>query len=231
MNGRNEDGDSGDARCVGGAGDADGVGGAGGTGSAGGVDDRRNTPGNGVSGRAAQPVERVWDLPVRLLHWTLVVTVALSWYTSGLMGPAHEWLGYGVVATVLARCLWSRFGNRHARFGSFMASVPRTVAYLAAVLKGRAPRYLGHNPLGAWMVAALLSCLALLCLSGFLATTDLLWGYSWLVRLHEWLAWFLVALIGLHVAGMLWTSFAHRENLVRAMITGDKPAAGPEDID
>lgn len=167
---------------------------------------------------------RVWDLPVRLLHWLLVVSIAGAWYTSGRIGAVHEYVGYAAAAIVAARLAWGFLGNAYARFSQFVRPAAPTLGYLRGVLKGAAPRYLGHNPLGGWMVIALLACVALVALTGWAATTDLLWGYAWPVLLHTVFAWTLVGLIALHVAGVVFTSWQHRENLVAAMITGDKDA-------
>lgn len=169
---------------------------------------------------------RIWDLPVRLLHWMLVASIAAAWFTSDQTGPLHEYIGYAAVGVVAARLLWGFVGNRYARFSGFVVGARPTLAYARQVIQGRAPRHLGHNPLGGAMVVALLSCVALVAFSGWLMTTDLLWGYAWPVLIHETLAWTLVALIAAHVGGVLFTSWHQRENLVGAMVTGDKR---PED--
>ena len=166
---------------------------------------------------------------MRLLHWLLVASIGAAWLTSSSLGAAHERLGYGAGAIVLARLAWGFCGSRHARFAQFVRPVALTLHYLRAVVGGRAARHLGHNPLGGWMVVALLICVAVLVVSGWSTTTDLLWGYAWPVQLHVACAWLLVALIALHVCGVLLTSWQHRENLVAAMITGDKAAPGDGD--
>ncbi|WLI89942.1 cytochrome b/b6 domain-containing protein [Massilia sp. R2A-15] len=165
---------------------------------------------------------RVWDAPVRVLHWMLVLSIAGAWFTSGEIGALHEYVGYAAAAIVAARLAWGFVGNAYARFSQFVRPAAPTIGYLRGVLRGAAPRYLGHNPLGGWMVVALLACVGLVALSGSAATTDLLWGYAWPVRVHKALAWTLVGLIALHVGGVVFTSWQHRENLVAAMITGDK---------
>ena len=172
---------------------------------------------------------RVWDRAVRLLHGSLIALVAAAWFTRDLRGPWHEWLGYGVAAVVAVRIAWGFLGGRHARFADFLRGPAATSTYARAVLAGRAPRYLGHNPLGGWMVLALLGTLAALCLSGWLFTTDWLWGYAWLANTHAALAYLLLGLVALHVAGVLVTSRHQRENLVRAMVDGRKRAPAPVD--
>ncbi len=169
---------------------------------------------------------KVWDAPVRILHWALVCCVGAAWWTGSAIGPLHDYLGYGVAAIVLTRLAWGFAGSPYARFGQFVLPLAASWAYLRQAARGRAPRHLGHNPLGGWMVVALLSCLGLLVLSGWGLTTDLLWGYSWPVLVHLVLAWLLVALVVLHIAGVFFTSWQHRENLVGAMITGLKDERG-----
>lgn len=159
---------------------------------------------------------------MRLLHWLLVLSIAGAWFTSSRIGPLHEWLGYGAAAVVAARLLWGRCGNAYARFGQFVRPPRATLAYLRQIAGGSAQRYLGHNPAGGAMVLALLASVALVALSGWATTTDLLWGYGWPVRLHAALAWLLVVLIVAHIAGVLLASWQHRENLVKAMFTGEK---------
>lgn len=172
----------------------------------------------------------VWDLPVRLLHWLLVATITASWISSHRTGSAHEYIGYGAGMIILLRLLWGFTGNRYARFRQFVHPAPQTLQYLREVVQGHAARYLGHNPLGGWMVVALLSCVGLLVVSGWLTTTDLLWGYAWPVLLHTSIAWTLIGLIALHISGVLFTSWQHHENLIAAMLTGKKTPAGDDDI-
>jgi len=173
----------------------------------------------------------VWDLPVRLIHWAQVAAIATAWITSGVTGVAHEYVGYGAGALVLMRLLWGGIGNCYARFGQFIKPVPATLAYLRLVTQSRAPRYIGHNPLGGWMMLALLTSVSLLVLTGWAMGTDLLWGYEWPVRVHVTIAWIMVVLIALHVLGAIYTGWQHRENLVKAMISGEKAEALPGDID
>lgn len=168
---------------------------------------------------------------MRLLHWCLVASIVAAWVSSERIDGAHEVIGYASAAIVAARLLWGFAGNRYARFSHFVRGPGPTVQYLRAVAQGRAVRHLGHNPLGAAMVLALLSCVGLLAVSGWALGTDLLWGYAWPVRLHVAIAWTLVGLVVLHVSGVLLTSLQHRENLILAMITGKKkpPVNGDQD--
>jgi cytochrome b len=178
--------------------------------------------------RNKQPV---WDIAVRCLHWLLVASVAAAWITSSRPGAAHEYVGYCAAATLALRLVWGFAGGRYARFAQFVRPPAQTLKYLREVIKARAPRHIGHNPLGGWMVLALLACLVFVTATGWIATTDAFWGYAWPVRIHVAIAWLLVALIVLHVTGVVLASLQHRENLVGAMITGEKDRAGPGDVD
>jgi cytochrome b len=173
---------------------------------------------------------KVWDGPVRLLHWALVLAVASAWWTGGDADSWHEALGYAAATIVGLRLAWGFAGSHYARFAQFVRAFSATWAYAHSVRAGRARRYLGHNPLGGWMALALLACVAGLCFSGFLYTTDWLWGYGWLYWTHVVLGWLLAALVALHLAGVAFTGWQHRENLVRAMLTGRKRVPGPHDI-
>jgi cytochrome b len=115
------------------------------------------------------------------------------------------------------------YGRRSARLSRCLRFPKQIAPYFNRLLKGRERRFLGHNPLGSGMVIALLSCVSVVCFTGWLFTTDRFWGYGWLSSLHYLLAWLLVILIVAHIAGALFTGLRHRENLVIAMITGNKP--------
>ena len=105
------------------------------------------------------------------------------------------------------------------------------LAYARKVAIGREPRYIGHNPLGGWMVLLLLFVVGALGVTGWLYTTDFFWGMAWLDTLHASLAWLLLLLVTAHVSGVALTSFRHRENLILAMFSGHKPRPKPGDID
>ena len=173
---------------------------------------------------------RVWDPYVRVLHWLLAIAVLLAWLTREGWGLWHDWLGYAALALAAARLPWGWFGPKHARFADFLYAPGHTLAYARSFLTPAAPRYLGHNPLGGWMIVALLAGVAATSVTGWLYTTDTYWGIEWVATLHEWCANVLLALAILHVAGVAAASLRHRENLVAAMIHGRKRAPGPDDI-
>ncbi|MEZ5933464.1 MAG: cytochrome b/b6 domain-containing protein [Alphaproteobacteria bacterium] len=166
---------------------------------------------------------RVWDPLVRLFHWSLVG----AFFTSFLIVDSariHERAGYVVLGLLAFRVIWGMVGSRHARFSDFVKPPMRVLGYLLDILRGHAARYLGHNPAGGAMILALIAGAALTAGSGWLSTTDALWGVAWVEELHEAAAYGTVALVGLHVLGVIAASLSHRENLVLAMVTGKKRA-------
>lgn len=121
-------------------------------------------------------------------------------------------------------------GPWQERFDGFVRPPRAVLAYLRAVLAQREQRHLNHNPLGGWMVLVLLACALLAGASGALYDTDLLWGDPALYRVHQWSGWAFAGLVPLHLAGVLFTSWRQRENLIGAMVTGRKRAPGPDDV-
>lgn len=171
----------------------------------------------------------VWDPLVRILHWTLAASVLIGYATGDDGGKWHERIGYVALAAASLRIAWGFVGAGYARFAQFVPARSGLAAYVRALLKGREPRYVGHNPLGgAWIV---------LMLALVVATGATGWGLSvlgedeaeWLEDLHEGAAGALLAAAAVHVAGVVWESLRHGENLARAMLTGRKRAPEPGD--
>ena len=178
----------------------------------------------------AAPAVKVWDRPVRLLHWALVLSVAFGWITTFVWFGAHQPVGWVALGVVVLRLLWGCVGSRHARFAQFVRGPRATIAYLSGLVARREPRHVGHNPLGAWMIVALLLSVAAVCVSGWLYTTDTLWGDASVEAWHRGLAWALLGLIALHLAGVIFTSLRQRENLAAAMFSGAKRAPREDDV-
>ena len=182
---------------------------------------------NTIEAGSARPLVtvKVWDLFVRGFHWSLVALFIVAFATGDEVERIHVAAGYAIAGLIVLRVAWGVLGPRYARFSAFVRTPREVFAYLrdAALLK--APRYLGHNPAGGAMILALLAMLTGTCITGYMMTTDAFWGAKWLEQVHAVLANLTVALIVLHVLGVLIASFEHRENLVKAMITGRKRAS------
>jgi cytochrome b len=175
------------------------------------------------AGGATPPATvKVWDLFVRCFHWLLVALFVIAYATGDEIEKVHIAAGYTIAALLTLRIMWGFVGPAHARFGNFVCSPRAVLAYIRDAVLFRAPRHLGHNPAGGAMIIALIATLLATCATGYMMTTDAYWGAKWVEHVHEALANAAVGLIALHVVGVLVTSFAHRENLVKAMVTGRK---------
>ena len=172
----------------------------------------------------------VWDAPVRVFHWLMVLSFVGAWVTaeSERWRLLHVTLGYTMAGLLVFRVLWGLVGTRHARFSDFVRG-PRAVSrYVASLLRGQPEHHVGHNPAGALAIVALLLLTGVTALSGWAAYEEL--GGEWLEELHDGVAHAMLALVGVHLAGVLVGSWAHHENLVTAMVTGRKHAPPAEGI-
>ena len=187
---------------------------------------------------------KIWDAPVRLVHWALVALIAFSWWSV----KAHhmEWhllSGYAVLGLVIFRVIWGFVGSDTARFAGFVRGPTATLAYLRTLPDRRAPAPPGHNPLGAWSVLALLGLIAgVVGLGLFSVDTDGLesgpladrvsfdFGRA-CAKLHDKGFDILLWLIGLHVAAVAFYLVYKRRDLIGPMIGGsgraDADADGP----
>ncbi len=190
----------------------------------------------------AAPRQQVlaWDLPTRAFKWTLVALVFFGWLSNeiGHATPAwHKWNGYAILVLVVFRLLWGFFGGSTARFANFVRGPGAAIGYLRDALAGSGPRYLGHNPLGACMVLALIAIVGAqaatglyaadedrLIISGPLARTVSDGWVNFAARWHHRLFDLLTILIVVHVAVNLFYQFVKRDRLISAMARGVKPA-------
>lgn len=180
---------------------------------------------------------RVWDLPLRLFHWSLLVLVLTSLLTAWVGGWWMTWhlrSGYALIALLLFRWVWGMCGGYHARFAHFVVGPRRVLAYLQGK---RGPAHvapLGHNPAGGWSVLALLSVLTLQVGSGLFANDEIFTQGPLAAmvsdRTSEVLTYYhttiglplLYVLVGLHLAAVLYYALVERTNLVLPMLDGDK---------
>ena len=177
-----------------------------------------------AAGSGSPPGIKIWDPLVRLLHWGLVALIAFSYFTGDEWKQAHVLSGYVIVGLLAGRVIWGFIGTRHARFSDFLYSPRVILGFLRDSLAMRARRYLGHNPAGGAMVIALLATISSIAVTGYMMTTDAFWGVEWVEDAHEILVNLTLGLIAVHLGGVLLASIEHKENLVRAMITGRKRA-------
>ncbi len=178
---------------------------------------------------------RVWDLPTRLFHWALAICIVLGIVFVKIGGNAMQWhayCGYTALALILFRVIWGFVGSWHARFANFIPSPSKLIAFLRGQIDGG----LGHNPLGALSVIALLTVILIQALTGLFADDDIFFQgpfakyvsnstVALLTSIHRFNQYLIFALIGLHIAAISYYYFVKRENLIRPMITGDKSIA------
>ena len=178
---------------------------------------------------------KVWDLPTRLFHWTLVTLMIVQWLSAEQSSTMdwHVWCGYVVLALVLFRLIWGFVGSDTARFSHFVRGPGAALAYVKALLGGQSPHYLGHNPLGAWSIVAMLILLVIQAGTGLFANDDILiegplyaWvskGTSdWLTTIHKLNFNLLLLVIAVHISAVLFYLLVKRENLVHPMLSGFK---------
>lgn len=179
---------------------------------------------------------RVWDPFVRFFHWTLVAAFFLAYFTEDELLGVHVWSGYWIGGLILARLAWGFVGTRHARFSDFIRRPGEVVQYLRDELAGRAKRYIGHNPAGGAMIVMLLISLSLTILSGLVVYGAeecggplagwLCSGQEWMgdagEEIHEFFANFTLALVAVHVLGVIVAGRLHGENLIVSMWNGRK---------
>jgi cytochrome b len=191
---------------------------------------------------------KVWDPLVRIFHWSLVVAFFTAYFSGEDLHDLHEIMGYIVLGLVIFRIGWGFVGSEHARFSDFVRGPGEVWRNLRDMVRGHSQRYLGHNPAGGAMVVLLLLMLTATTVTGIVvdeqseqrapaataasgaakhsqakhASGEEKERESPLAELHETLANLTLALVLLHIAGVVLGSFAHRENLVAAMFTGRK---------
>lgn len=175
---------------------------------------------------------KVWDLPVRLFHWILVLSFFIAYFTEEEFLTPHVDAGYVVIGLMVFRLIWGFTGSRFARFSNFICSPAKSLAYLKDLATSKAKRYIGHNPAGSAMILLLFISLLMICISGLavyaaeehagpLARFGISHGDFW-EEAHEFFANFTLFLVVLHVAGVIVESRLHGESLVKSMLTGYK---------
>ncbi len=180
----------------------------------------------------------IWDPATRIFHWALVVFVCVNLFLvdpeGGTATVIHFVSGFAIVGLLIFRFFWGFIGSRYARFADFIYSPSKTVEYGRQLIKRQQPRFLGHNPLGGWMVVALLVVLTAMVGTGLFASSRRAAGpFAHLLTasqsataalVHSVLSNVLIVLIVAHLAGVAFDWIITRENLVGAMFTGRKAA-------
>lgn len=185
---------------------------------------------NQTSGRASARQVAVWDPLVRLIHWSLAMTILLNGAFVEEESTTHEWVGYIALGFVGLRLVWALIGPGHARFSAFPPSPRRAVRHLKAMLAGDRSVHLSHNPLGALMAYNIWASVIAIGVTGYMMTTLTFFGVDWVEEVHEAIFNWLLLSVALHVAGVAFDSWRSGINLVRAMINGRKIIPDGRDV-
>jgi cytochrome b len=164
----------------------------------------------------------IWDPIVRIFHWTVVTSFIGAYISSDDVDIVHHVFGYIILGCVTFRILWGIIGSHYAKFSEFIVSPKTLLHYLKAMWHRKETRYLGHNPAGGYMIITLIALLLTTTISGWLLRTDWFWGNELMETIHHTTANITVGMVMLHILGALYASIHHKENLIKAMITGKK---------
>lgn len=172
----------------------------------------------------------VWDAPVRLFHWLMVLCFAGAYLTSEseTWRLVHVTLGYTMAGLVAFRLVWGFIGTRYARFGSFVPGPQAVAYYVRSLLRHNPGHYTGHNPAGALAIVGMLALTMAIATTGWATYADI--TGEWVAELHEAVANGMLLFIGAHIAGVAVSSWLHKENLPRAMVTGRKKGSPEQGI-
>jgi cytochrome b len=164
----------------------------------------------------------VWDFPIRVFHWLLVVSFAGAWLTSESEAwqMIHYAFGYTAVALVLFRIFWGLVGTRYARFSQFIKGPAETMHHLKSLLTGKQQLGPGHNPAGTLAMISLMVLVLLIGLTGYWSVKEFLGDF--MSGAHESISNLVLVVVVIHIAAAIMMSFIQKENLVRAMVTGKK---------
>lgn len=173
----------------------------------------------------------VWDMPVRVFHWSLALSFAGAWLTAERENWQlwHVSFGYSMAILIAFRLLWGVVGTRYARFAQFVRGPGAIKEYFLSYLHGKPQHHVGHNPAGALAIVTIMAVTLVTFASGYATYENI--GGDWLSEVHEAAASLLMGLILMHIVAVVLTSVVHKENMVRAMLTGKKLIAPEDAID
>lgn len=186
----------------------------------------------------------VWDISIRLFHWSLVVGIGFMWFSGEEGGNIMSWhiyIGYCMLGLILYRLIWGVIGSPYARFSSFLKGPSSTLIYLKGFIKGKKHDYTGHNPLGGWMVILLLLLVLIQAFSGLFSSDDIftegpLYSFvssktaDFLTSIHHLNFNILLATIALHIGAVAYHEIIKKEPLVKSMLTGKKFMHQPSSV-
>ena len=175
----------------------------------------------GATGKLRQMI-LVWDMPVRVFHWLLVICFTGAWLTSESerLQMIHYAFGYTACLLVLIRLVWGVIRTRYARFSQFLKSPKAVLGHFMAMLRGHPHHDVGHNPAGGLVMVALMLLILVIGLSGYLSVKEVLGNFAG--EIHESVSSLALAVVILHVLAAIIMSLLEKQNLVRSMVNGKK---------
>ncbi len=178
----------------------------------------------------------VWDNSVRIGHWALAALFFVAFFTGedeGFLFRIHLYVGYLILLIIIYRIAWGFIGSEHARFANFVRPWPDVKAHLKDALRLSPHAYLGHNPTGGWMIILMLITLILVIITGVMGAVGEGVSFPFFgglprylskaaEEIHEGAANMMMAMVGIHIIGVVAESLLSGENLIRSMIDGRK---------
>ncbi|MDU0353066.1 cytochrome b/b6 domain-containing protein [Paraglaciecola aquimarina] len=178
----------------------------------------------------------VWDLPVRLFHWILAISLVVQWFTAEVIENAmdfHFYLGYFILGLIIFRLIWGFIGTKYAKFSSFIAGPKAMLAYLRALMNREDTSTIGHNPVGGLMLPLVLTLVGIQAVTGLFTSDDIVHSGPYydsvsssvqktLQWLHHQTFSFLWIFVAIHIVAILWYKFALKHDLIRPMFNGKK---------
>jgi cytochrome b len=186
----------------------------------------------------------VWDIPVRLFHWLLVLCLLGQWLTAEVLEDAmdiHFYIGYFTLGLIIFRLIWGFVGTKYAKFNSFIAGPKAILAYSKSVMSKQHTFSIGHNALGGLLLPAVIILVGLQAISGLFTTDDIVSTGPYYdganADLQQWMQWLhhnvfnvLLGIIGLHLVAIGWYLIFLKHNLIRPMLDGKKAVAEKDSI-
>lgn len=186
----------------------------------------------------------VWDIPVRLFHWLLVLCLLGQWLTAEVLEDAmdiHFYIGYFTLGLIIFRLIWGFVGTKYAKFNSFMAGPKAILAYSKSVMSKQHTLSIGHNALGGLLLPAVIILVGLQAISGLFTSDDIVFAGPYYeganADLQQWMQWLhhnifnvLLGIIGLHLVAIGWYLIFLKHNLIRPMLDGKKTIAEKDSI-
>lgn len=174
---------------------------------------------------------KVWDIFIRFFHWSLVGLFAANIFVVDDESKVHHYVGYAILALLIARILWGIVGSQYARFINFPPSLSASFEQATEMVTSSKSHktHIGHTPLGALMIYNIIITLLVIIATGYLMTTDMFWGIKWPEEVHEiFVSWAEISVV-LHILAIFYESHRSKINLPLSMITGYKNIKADEE--